>query len=94
MSKYVVVRSGQSGVWCGRLAWRKGSTVALIDARRAWSWAGALSCSELAVHGPGVGSRICGAVSGESVIMGCCEILPATAAAARVWAAAPAAVSA
>lgn len=47
----VVVRSNLSGVWVGKLAGRDDDTVSLENARRIWSWEGALSCSEIATIG-------------------------------------------
>ena len=59
MPRYVVIRSNLAGVHFGRLVRDRDGQRVLRDARRAWSWKGALSCSELAVTGPGEGSRIC-----------------------------------
>lgn len=57
---WVVVRSNMSGVWSGRFggATEDGRSVLLHEAVRAWSWEGALSCSELAITGPGDGSTL------------------------------------
>lgn len=89
MARYVVVRSPQSGVWFGRFVKREGDAVTLRLARRAWSWQGALSCSELAVRGPAKkGSRICIEVP-RAVIFGACEVLDATEMACKAWAEAP-----
>ena len=64
----------------------------LREARRAWSWKGALSCSELAVRGPGEGSRICVRVSRvEITIAPGDEMIDATPEAVAAWKAAPAA---
>lgn len=50
---YVVVHNNQSGVWFGELRSEEGAPLTkLANARRAWSWEGALSCSDLANHGP------------------------------------------
>lgn len=70
---HVVVRSGQSGVWFGLLEQARSDSVLLTDARRAWSWEGALSCSELAAAGPS-GGKICTPV-GTAAVFGVCEIL-------------------
>lgn len=53
VGKHVVVRSHMSGVWFGMLdAVDARSAILLSEARRAWSWEGAGSCSGLATHGP------------------------------------------
>ena len=57
LGQRVVVRSHMSGVWWGRLSGVAGGVLVLTDARRAWSWTGALSCSGLALRGP-TGGRI------------------------------------
>jgi hypothetical protein len=75
---YVIVRSGQSGVWCGKLVKRKGSTVTLDDARKIWRWRGANTTSDIARTGIDEDySRVAAAVDG-AVILGVCEVLPAT----------------
>lgn len=80
---YVVVRSSQSGVWLGDLVSSDGDTVVLRDARRAWSWQGAASCSGLAVRGPS-GGKICEPVPSATII-GACEILDASDEAVARW---------
>ncbi len=63
--RYVILRSNMSGVWFGKLADCQSSqslSRVLTEARRLYSWDGALTCSELALAGPTVG-RVCGAVS-------------------------------
>ena len=47
----VVVRTFSAGVHCGTLAARDGQEVTLTDARRIWSWSGALSLHEVASRG-------------------------------------------
>lgn len=49
--KQVVVRTTSAGVHCGTLVSRKGQEVALKDARRIWSWSGALSLHEVSARG-------------------------------------------
>ena len=49
--KYVVVRTYSAGVHIGELAARKGKEVTLRNARRIWSWSGALSLSEISQRG-------------------------------------------
>ena len=83
IDKHVVIRSSQSGVWLGILVATDGSRVRLRDARRAWSWEGAASCSGLAGAGPS-GGNICHPVA-VAVIDGVCEILLASADAVARW---------
>lgn len=62
VGEWVIVRSQMSGVWLGRMesygaAPGGPSSVVLSEARRAWRWQGAGSCSGLASQGPS-GGRI------------------------------------
>jgi len=50
-SKLVVVRTYSAGVHCGTLVKREGQEVTLKDARRIWSWQGALSLHEVSQRG-------------------------------------------
>ena len=61
-SRFVILRSNMSGVWFGKLVSQTPQSRILTEARRCYSWEGALSCSGLALGGPSKG-RICGAVS-------------------------------
>lgn len=83
----VVVRSSPSGVWMGHLQAVDGRTVILQDARRAWNWNGAASCSGLAVQGP-AGGKFPSPVS-VAVIHEASEILAATPEAVARWEAVP-----
>jgi hypothetical protein len=56
--KHVVVRTFSAGVFFGKLQDRRGKEVDLTEARRIWSWSGANSLSEIALHGVGKGSRV------------------------------------
>lgn len=47
----VIVRTYSAGVFFGTLASREGREVTLHDVRRIWKWAGAQTCSQLAVDG-------------------------------------------
>ena len=68
-AKYVVLRSNMSGVWAGILrSDPKEGVWVLHKARRACTWSGALSCSELAVFGPGPESAIAVCVSEVMII--------------------------
>jgi hypothetical protein len=61
--KYVVVRTYSAGVHVGKLESRSSKEVVLSDARRIWSWTGALSLHEIAQGEFGNNSRISCAVS-------------------------------
>ena len=50
-NKLVCVRTFSAGVHCGTLIKREGMEVTLKDARRIWSWAGALSLHEVSSRG-------------------------------------------
>lgn len=55
----VLVRTQSAGVHYGTLASRQGQETILTNARRIWSWTGALSLSEIAAKGVNVsGSKI------------------------------------
>jgi hypothetical protein len=78
---YAIVRSGQSGVWCGDVIARDGESVTLNDARKIWRWRGANTTSDIATNGISEEySRVAPPVDG-AVILGVCEVLPATPAA-------------
>jgi hypothetical protein len=56
--KYVVVRTYSAGVHVGELKARRGKEVDLVNARRIWSWQGANTLHEIALHGVGEGSKV------------------------------------
>jgi hypothetical protein len=61
IGKYVVVRGTGSGVVAGVLTAEDAQTITMTEARQCWSWAGVkppASYAELALFGPGGGSRI------------------------------------
>ncbi len=90
--RYVVVRNNQSGVWFGVLASEEGAPLTkLLNARRAWSWEGALSCSGLANHGPSGGKIDAPVIDVTMRAEHDCEMITATEAAREAWYAAPAA---
>ena len=70
---FVIIRTQNMGVHFGRLVERQGSRVTLTEARRIWSWSGALSCSELAMSGPKSG-KISVAVD-ENDLLGVGEVI-------------------
>ena len=47
----VIIRSKDSGVHYGIFSSRIGRVVELVNSRRIWTWDGAFTLSELAVHG-------------------------------------------
>jgi hypothetical protein len=61
-AKYVIVRTYSAGVECGELISRNGKEVRLANARKIWSWHGALCLHDIAVSGVGEGSRLSAAV--------------------------------
>jgi len=83
VGQMVVVRSNGSGVWLGRLEARSGDEVTLAEARRAWRWEGAATCSGLATRGPS-GGRITEPVE-VVIVLGVCEVLLATDTAVARW---------
>lgn len=86
--QYVVVRTFSAGVHVGVLAKRAGKEVTLTGARRIWSWRGANTLSEIALHGVGSGSRLSEPVP-EITLTEAIEIIPCTDAARANLEAAP-----
>ena len=74
--KIVVVRTCSAGVHIGTLASRKGQEVTLRDARRIWSWKGALSLHEVASRGI-AGGKVSVCVS-EILLTQAIEIITST----------------
>ena len=56
--KYCVIRTYSAGVHVGVVESHEGTEVRLTDARRIWSWKGANTLHEIALHGVGKGSRV------------------------------------
>lgn len=80
----VIVRSRDSGVHYGTMAKRDGSEVVLTDSRRLWSWSGAASLSELATAGVTNPDSCKFTVRVPSIlVLGVCEVIDCTAAAAQ-----------
>lgn len=65
--KHVIVRTYSAGVHYGELVERNGKEVRLANARRIWSWRGANTLHEVALHGVGKGSRVSESVSAISL---------------------------
>lgn len=56
---FVLIRTHSAGVHFGTLEEKEGQEVRLSNARRLWSWSGALSLSEIAMTGINIqGSKI------------------------------------
>lgn len=73
--KRVLVRAGGAGVHYGTLINQNGPEVRLRDARRIWSWSGALSLSEIAMKGLTIsGSKISVPVD-EIILPSCLEVI-------------------
>lgn len=89
---YVIVRSGQAGVFAGWLVERDGDTVQLCESRRIYYWSGAATLSQLALDGTSKPSACkFPAPLPAHTVLGVCEIIPVTEAArlslaaVRVW---------
>ena len=76
---YVLVRSGQAGVFAGYLDEHVGDTVRLLESRRIYYWAGAATLSQLALDGTSK-PTICKfpAAIPQHTILGVCEIISVT----------------
>lgn len=72
--KYCLIRTYSAGVHVGVLRSAIGREVTLIDSRRIWSWAGALSCSEIASKG--ITSGKIGTMLPEIYLTEAIEIIP------------------
>lgn len=71
----VLVRAGGAGVHYGTLISRQGGEVHLKNARRIWSWNGAMSLSEIAAKGLDIkNSKISESVE-EIILPTCLEII-------------------
>lgn len=72
--RYVLVRSGQSGVWLAKFVSQKGDAVVLKDALKIWRWKGANTTSELAKTGTKADGYSRVATPTDVTVLGCCEI--------------------
>lgn len=74
--KFVLIRTYSAGVHFGTLEEMDGQIVRLSNARRLWSWSGALSLSEVAMDGVNIsGSKISVPVD-EIILTQAIEIIP------------------
>jgi hypothetical protein len=86
----VIVRTYSAGVHYGRLIDRRGREADLTGARRIWSWLGANTLHEIALHGVGAGSRVSEPVP-RITLLDAIEVIDCTAEAianleAAIWA--------
>jgi len=77
---YVIFRGTGAGVHAGELVSRKGTEVVLRNSRRLWYWKGAASLSELSQFGvkSPAECKFGVVITGDSTLLGTCEILPVT----------------
>jgi len=73
-TRYVLVRSGQSGAWIGKCISEKGDIVKLKDGLKIWRWKGANTTSELAKNGCTKDGFSRVAEPSDVTVTGCCEI--------------------
>lgn len=73
-----IIRTDRAGVFCAKIAERRGSEADLVDARRLHYWTGAASLSQLATEGLSrQGSRFTVTVP-QMTVLGVIEIIPCT----------------
>ena len=76
---YVIVRTYSAGVHAGYLKERIGKEVTLVNARRMWYWAGAMTLSQLAMEGTKKPGDCKFPMAVESIILTeAIEIIPCT----------------
>ena len=77
--EYVVIRSGQAGVFAGYLKSKDRDEVTMVNTRRLWYWDGASSLSQLAMEGV-TKPENCkfSVVVNNQIVLGVCEILNTT----------------
>lgn len=76
IGKNVLIRTTSAGVHFGTLISRKGQEVHLKNARRLWSWQGALSLSEVASKGITLSSSKVSVPVEEIILTTAIEIIP------------------
>jgi hypothetical protein len=74
--KFVLIRTYSAGVHFGTLVERNGKEVHLKDARRLWSWSGALSLSEIAMKGIKIADSKISVPVDEIILTEAIEIIP------------------
>jgi hypothetical protein len=73
---FVLIRTFSAGVHFGTLVERSGKEVHLCNARRLWSWSGALSLSEVAMKGITLNSSKVSVPVDEIILTEAIEIIP------------------
>jgi hypothetical protein len=74
--KFVLIRTYSAGVHFGTLIERSGQEVRLKNARRLWSWNGALSLSEVAAKGIDLKNSKVSVPVDEIILTQAVEIIP------------------
>lgn len=75
-NKFVLIRTRSAGVHFGTLLNKDGQEVHLKNARRLWSWNGALSLSEVAMKGVTLSSSKISVPVDEIILPEAIEIIP------------------
>lgn len=73
---FVLIRTYSAGVHFGSLISRSGQEVHLSNARRLWSWTGALSLSEVASNGIDLKNSKMSVLVDEIILTQAVEIIP------------------
>ena len=73
---FVLIRTYSAGVHFGTLVERNGKEVHLSNARRLWSWSGALSLSEIAMKGIDLKNSKVSVPVDEIILTEAIEIIP------------------
>jgi hypothetical protein len=76
IGKRVLIRTCTAGVHYGTLVEREGKEALLKDARRIWSWSGALSLSEIASKGVDIKNSKISVPIDEIIITEAIEYIP------------------
>lgn len=76
IGKQVLIRAQAAGVHYGELVELNGQMAHLKNARRLWSWQGALSLSEIAMKGVTLGSSKISVPVDEIILTTAIEIIP------------------
>lgn len=76
IGKFVLIRTFSAGVHYGFLEEKDGKEVRLSNARRIWSWSGALSLSEIAMKGLDLNKSVISVPVDEIILTEAIEIIP------------------
>lgn len=77
IGSYVIIRTYSAGVHFGKLIKHEGTEVELKEAKRIWSWKGANTLHEMALHGISPESRVSEALP-FIILTQAIEIIPCT----------------